>query len=164
MESTFLSNGDAVLTAESWTKREVFNPEDWIVFPAKDLANRSRAIPPPSIANDSLFEIGLFETAEYILAGKSRIKTRLIERAAERPLSASTRKYLASFAWLAFYISASAFSGAFSAYLFAQRAYLMLPASILAFVGFAVLALIRLSIHIQDQRRLSGEIKLKKAS
>jgi hypothetical protein len=67
----------------------------------------------------------------------------------------STREYLISFARLALYSIVCVAAAAVSLFLIAHKEYSYLAASVLAFVGFAVLALIRLSIHVQEHRRLA---------
>jgi hypothetical protein len=80
------------------------------------------------------------------------------------PWENATRDYVLSSARLVFYTVGSVMALAVSLYLFAHDAYLYLPASILAFVGFTVLALIRLSIHIREHRWLANDTRAKRAA
>jgi hypothetical protein len=84
--------------------------------------------------------------------------------AAPYPWDDATRDYVLSSARLVCYTIASVVALAVSLYLFAHDAYLYLPASILAFLSFMVLALIRLSIHIREHRRLANETGAKRAA
>lgn len=58
------------------------------------------------------------------------------------PWDGAIKDYVVSTAWLAFYAVASVAAAAISLYLFAHGDYLFLPASILGFFGFMILALI----------------------
>jgi len=84
--------------------------------------------------------------------------------ASSYPWDDATRDYVLSSARLVFYTVASVVALAVSLYLFAHDAYLYLPASILAFLSFTVLALIRLSIHIREHHRLANETRTKRAA
>jgi hypothetical protein len=77
---------------------------------------------------------------------------------------ALTREYLVSFAWLAFYLIMSIAAAAISLFFVAHKNYFFLPASILASVSFAVLALIRLSIHVREHRHLANNGQLSRAA
>jgi hypothetical protein len=66
----------------------------------------------------------------------------------------TTKRYLISLGLLALYtiISISAFS--ISAFLFANGIYSFLPATLLAFIAFTILAIVRFSIHLREHRHL----------
>jgi hypothetical protein len=67
------------------------------------------------------------------------------------PWESSMRVYLVSSGWLAIYSIAAIAAAAASLYLFAHQEYLYLPASVFAFFGFVILALIRLSAPSRTQ-------------
>jgi hypothetical protein len=133
------------------TKLKVGNPYQFDWEDEEDMANQVFVVTPQFRSSMEVWE------PELDLFTHDTKK-----RASVRP--DLTRKYIVSFGWLAFYIWASIVAGAVSAFLLAREDYVFLPASLLAFVSFAVLALVRLSIHIREHRDLRDHNRFRDAA
>src|ERR1700730_13984058 len=152
-----LLNGTA--PGEKWNTRKVIviDPAEWTNDVRGEIAQLWQSANTPLVESDSSEDF-IFDTifSKRLLGGG---KIRLTA-----PSLIPIRQFLISFGWLAFYTVVSIAAATLSAYSFAHSEYLLLPAAILTFVSFTVLALIRLRIHVIEHRQLADEYNLPKAA